>query len=142
MRKAPFIALLLAACGGPSSTGTAADLAWMEGCWSAQLDGTTVAECWTRDGDTLRGQGRMDDRIYETTVIGVTEGKLQYVVSKASGGEPTSFTATEVSEHRVRFDNPTHDNPKWIAYDLDGDVLIGTIGIDSSPSNTFRFERQ
>ena len=141
MRKAPVFALLLAACGS-STPATTDSLSWLEGCWQAELDGTTVAECWERDGDVLRGQGRLDDRIYETTVIGVTNGELQYVVNKTSGGDNTTFTATEVSDTRVRFENPAHDSPKWIAYERSGEQLVGTVGIDSAPTNTFRFERQ
>jgi hypothetical protein len=101
----------------------------------------TVSECWLPEGDTFVGQGRMNDRVYENTVIGLTSNGPQYVVTK-NNGTTTTFAITRATASEARFENPLHDSPKWIQYTKVGEDIVATIGNDSTPEHEWRFTRR
>lgn len=101
----------------------------------------TVSECWLPDGDTFRGQGKMGDRVYENTVIGLTPDGPEYIVTKTNG-ETTHFAVTRATASEARFENPEHDSPKWIQYTKVGDDLVASIGTGTAADHEWRFVRR
>ena len=130
--------LILFGCSSPPNT---SGLTWLEGCWDSATPTYTLSECWQRDGAVLSGSGRIDDRPYESTLIAVSAGQLQYVVTRMDG-TTTTFTATTTGPNTIRFENPEHDDPKWISYHRDGEDLVAAIGVEATPSAEWRFIRR
>jgi hypothetical protein len=97
-----------------------AALAWMAGSWSGQVRGVDMEEHWTAPrGGTMVGMHR-DVRggatvAFEYLRIETRDGKLVYLASPG-GAPPTAFAAIEVENHRVVFENPTHDFPQRVIY--------------------------
>ena len=56
------------------------------------------------------------------------EGSLVYI-AQPNGLPPTEFVLTEISPSRAVFENPRHDYPKKIVYELSPEgVLSATVG--------------
>ena len=102
-----------------------ADLAWLSGAWTGTrgTNGTTaIEERWGPPlggallavSRTVRG-GRMV--AFEYLRIVEREGGLVYI-AQPNGGAPTEFTLTELGEKRAVFENPRHDSPQRIVYEL------------------------
>jgi len=86
-------------------------------------------------------RGRM--AAFEYLRIVERDGGLIYV-AQPGGASTTEFVATELSTTRVVFDNPRHDYPKRIAYELSaaGD-LSATIGfLKGGSPRRFEFQRE
>lgn len=71
------------------------------------------------------------------------DGGLVYV-AQPNGAAPTEFVLTEFSAKRAVFENPRHDYPKRIAYELSADGgLTATIGyIKGGSPRRFEFKRE
>ncbi len=65
-------------------------------------------------------------------------------VAQPGGADPTEFVLTELTGTRAVFDNPSHDYPKRIVYELSAaDGLSATIGFTEGGSpRRFEFERE
>lgn len=112
------------------------DLSWLAGAWVGSRGATgaiSIEERWSPPkGGSMLGVSRTVSRdrlaAFEYLRIIEREGGLFYV-AQPNGGAPTEFTLTEVSGNRAVFDNPRHDYPKRIVYELTADgVLTATIG--------------
>jgi hypothetical protein len=71
------------------------------------------------------------------------DGGLVYI-AQPGGATPTEFVLSEVSATRAVFDNPRHDYPKRIVYELSADGrLSATIGFMKGGSpRRFDFTRE
>ena len=71
------------------------------------------------------------------------DGGLVYI-AQPGGGTPTEFVLTELGPRRAVFDNPRHDYPKRIVYELAADgSLTATIGyIKGGTPRRFEFTRE
>ena len=99
-------------------------LSWLAGCWSRDSNGRHIEEHWTRPaGGTLLGMGRTVDGArtvdYEHLLIHV-EGPDVYYVAKPARQPEARFKLVHRSDdwRRVRFENPAHDFPQRITYEL------------------------
>lgn len=111
------------------------DLSWMAGTWSGtRSSGATIEERWSPPkggamlavARTVNATGRMS--AFEYLRIVERDGGLVYV-AQPGGSPPTEFVMTELSAMRAVFDNPRHDYPKRIVYELTADGgLTATIG--------------
>jgi hypothetical protein len=112
------------------------DLAWLAGAWvgTRGAQGTTsIEERWSPPlgGAMLAvsrtvARGRMG--AFEYLRIIERDGGLVYI-AQPGGGAPTEFVLTELGPTRAVFDNPRHDYPKRIVYELTEDgTLRATIG--------------
>lgn len=117
-----------------------ADVAWIAGEWvGTRSSGSSIEERWSppRGGAmlavsrTVNTSGRMV--AFEYLRIVEREGGLVYAAQP--GGAPktefvlTEFGPTEAGGKRAVFDNPRHDYPKRIVYELSADgKLSATIG--------------
>ena len=97
-------------------------LGWLQGCWELSSGNRIVEEQWTRPrGGIMLGVGRTtrDGRLveYETVVLREQDGRLAYE-AHPSGQESAVFLSTEVTDTRVVFENPAHDFPQRVGYEL------------------------
>lgn len=116
---------------------TTTPAAWLEGCWAGALGEGLFQECWAADGPTLSGTG-----VFSNEVDGVTSTEQLRIVDAGAGlvyvatpsdQAQTEFVATVDAPGHLRFENPSHDFPQTIDYQLvEGqlrvDVRAGTEG--------------
>ncbi len=127
------------------------DIAWLSGVWSGTR-GTGGAisfeERWSPPkGGAMLATSRTVNRdkmsAFEFLRIVEREGGLVYV-AQPNGAPPTEFVCTELSAKRAVFDNPRHDYPKRIIYELaDGGALTATIGfMKGGTPRRFEYKRE
>lgn len=114
---------------------TTADLKWLEGNWTGtRKTGSTIEERWSpaKGGAMLavsrsvNPSGKMF--AFEYLRIVEREGSLVYI-AQPNGTPPTEFILSELTGNRAVFDNPRHDYPKRIVYELSTDgTLTATTG--------------
>jgi hypothetical protein len=129
---------------------TISDLAWISGAWvGKRSSGTEVEERWSppkggamlATSRSVNTSGRMS--AFEFLRINEREGGLVYV-AQPGGAPPTEFILTEWSSKRAVFDNPRHDYPKRIVYELtESGGLVATTGyIKGGTPRRFEFKRE
>lgn len=131
-----------------------ADVAWISGAWvGTRSSGSSIEERWSPPlggamlavSRTVNTSGRMN--AFEYLRILEREGGLVYV-AQPGGAKGTEFVLTELShENGVRravFDNPRHDYPKRIVYELSAEGgLSATIGnMKGGTPRVFEFKRE
>ena len=81
--------------------------------------------------------------MFEFLRIVERDGALVYI-AQPGGGSPTEFVLTELTATRAVFDNPRHDYPKRIVYELSSEGgLSATIGFMKGGSpRRFEFKRE
>jgi hypothetical protein len=92
---------------------------------------------------TSRTVSRERMTAFEFLRIVERDGGLVYV-AQPGGSPPTEFVMTEVGPKRAVFDNPRHDYPKRIVYELDDQGrLTATIGfMKGGTPRRFEFRRE
>ena len=129
---------------------TIQDLAWLSGAWGGtRSSGSSVEERWSPAlggsmlavSRTVNTKGRMV--AFEYLRIVERDSGLVYV-AQPGGAKPTEFVMTEVTTTRAVFDNPRHDYPKRIVYELSADgALSATIGYTKGGTpRRFEFQRE
>jgi hypothetical protein len=100
-------------------------LAWLTGSWQGTLGKARIEEHWIQpDGGTMLGLSR--------TIAGGRTVAFEFLriesradgpvyVAQPQGRPPVEFKLTQQSEHRVVFENPQHDHPKFIRYSKEPD---------------------
>ena len=126
------------------------DLQWLAGVWTGtrgKSGTTTIEERWIppKGGAMLAtsrtvSRGRMSS--FEYLRIVEKDGGLVYI-AQPGGGSPTEFVCTELSSTRAVFDNPRHDYPKRIVYELADEVDLNvSIGfLKGGTPRRFDFKR-
>lgn len=114
---------------------TIADLSWLAGAWIGKRStGSSIEERWSpplggamlATSRSVNTSGKMF--AFEYLRIVERDGGLVYV-AQPGGKLPTEFVLTEVSPSRAVFENPRHDYPKRIVYELSSEgELKATIG--------------
>ncbi len=106
------------------------DLMWLEGTWAgSRKNGSSIEERWSpaKGGAMLavsrsvNARGRMF--AFEFLRIVERDGGLVYI-AQPNGAPPTEFVLSELSGKRAVFDNPRHDYPKRIVYELSADGTL------------------
>ncbi|HLO98543.1 MAG TPA: DUF6265 family protein, partial [Fimbriimonas sp.] len=127
-----------------------ADLSWIAGAWvGARPSGTTFEERWSQPkggamlatSRTVNTSGKMV--AFEFLRIVEKDGGLVYI-AQPGGAAPTEFVMTEFSSTRAVFDNPRHDYPKRIVYELtaDGGLTATTGYMKGGSPRKFEFKRE
>ena len=124
------------------------DMAWLAGAWVGTKGKSSIEERWSPPlGGAMLGvsrtvkNGKMS--AFEYLRVVERDGGLVYI-AQPGGAAPTEFVLTELAGTRAVFDNPRHDYPKRIVYELsDEDVLSATIGftVGGTPRR-FDFRRE
>lgn len=129
---------------------TIGDLAWLSGNWSGTRgtnNSIAFEERWTPPkGGSMFAVSRTISRdrlgAFEYLRILEREGGLVYI-AQPGGAAPTEFIMTEFSATRAVFENPRHDYPKRIAYELTEGKLTATIGfLKGGTPRKFEFKRE
>jgi Domain of unknown function (DUF6265) len=114
-----------------------AKLSWLTGTWTRtnnEMDRTGM-ERWQKSSSMeLRGIGvsikGKDTLFVEKLRILVRQNDLFYVADVPENQMPVYFKLTEVTDTGFICENPEHNFPKRISYQLDGDKLKATISGD------------
>lgn len=115
------------------------DLTWLAGAWvGKRSSGSSIEERWSPPlggamlavSRSVNTSGKMN--AFEYLRIVERDGGLVYI-AQPGGGAKTEFVLTELSTEngssRAVFDNPRHDYPKRIVYELSAEgQLSATIG--------------
>jgi hypothetical protein len=108
----------------PMAKATAADLAWLAGDWvGTRSSGSSIEERWSPPlGGAMLAVARTvntSDKMVAFEYLRIVErdGGLVYIAQPA-GKTATEFVLTEFTAMRAVFDNPRHDYPKRIVYEL------------------------
>ena len=126
------------------------DLAWLAGAWvGTRSSGSSIEERWSPPlggamlavSRTVNTSGKMN--AFEYLRIVERDGGLVYI-AQPGGAPPTEFVLTELDKTRAVFENPRHDYPKRIAYELSADGrLSATIGFTKGGTpRRFEFKRE
>ncbi len=127
-----------------------ADLTWLSGAWvGKRTSGATNEERWSPPlggamlaiSRSVNTSGRMF--AFEYLRIVEREGSLVYI-AQPGGAKPTEFTLTELTKTRATFENPRHDYPQRIVYELSAEgSLTATIGfLKGGTPRRFDFKRE
>lgn len=126
------------------------DLEWMSGAWvGTSRSGASIEERWSPPlggamlavSRTVNASGKMV--AFEYLRIIERDGGLVYT-AQPGGAKATEFVLSERSPTRAVFDNPRHDYPKRIVYELspEGD-LSATVGfMKGGTPRRFDFKRE
>ena len=127
------------------------DMAWLTGAWvgTRGAEGaTSIEERWSPPlGGAMLAVSRTVSRgkmgAFEFLRIVELDGGLVYI-AQPGGGAPTEFVLTELGARRAVFENPRHDYPKRIVYELAAEGnLSATIGFTKGGSpRRFEFKRE
>lgn len=132
------------------SKATIGDLKWLAGAWvGTRSSGSTIEERWSpalggamlATSRTVNATGRMS--AFEYLRIVERDGGLVYI-AQPGGAPPTQFVLTDLSAKHAVFENPRHDYPKRIVYELSADGrLTATIGfMKGGTPRRFEFKRE
>ena len=124
------------------------DLAWLQGAWCGEADGTRVIESWLPPaGGMMLGlhQDIRGDRTtgFEFLRIEYGESGTAYV-AQPGGAPPTRFALVEAAGKSLHFADPGHDFPKRIHYALkDPDTLVARVddGTDEGQALAWTWKR-
>ena len=127
---------------------TIADLGWLAGDWAGTQGRATIEERWTpAAGGAMLAVSRTikDDRLaaFEYLRIVERDGGLVYI-AQPGGRPPTEFVLTELGKTRAVFENPRHDSPQRIVYELsaEGHLTASTGYAKGGPPQRFEFKRE
>lgn len=115
-----------------AASATIDQLDWLAGAWvGTKITGSSIEERWSPSGGgamlaisrTINAGGKMVG--FEYLRIIEREGSLVYI-AQPGGKTPTEFVLTEVNSTRAIFENPRHDYPKRIVYEVSDDGTLST----------------
>lgn len=123
------------------------EIEWLAGTWNRTnvKAGRAAHERWVKTTEGLQGWGvnlnGADTTFVEKLRIVTKDNKLYYVAEVPQNKESTYFLITEVTTTSFTCENPEHDFPKKIVYQLDGNKLMATISGNGKSMDYF-FERK
>ena len=130
-----------------STHSTIDQLKWLEGTWTRTNSkaGQSGLEMWKKVSSTeLSGRGitmhGSDTAFVEKLRIIVRDGNIFYVADVPENQKPVFFRLTEIKRNSFTCENPNHDFPKKIAYNLQGNTLHAIISGDGKAMEFF-FEK-
>jgi len=130
--------LLLCASGGAGTHAQdCSDLqvaAWLLGEWHGVRGENRIVERWRQaSGETFEGIGTTSrtDQLAESETMRLVamEQRVFYVAKVAQNPLPIAFALTQCDAQRLVFENPAHDFPKKLEYQL---IDPGTLSVHVS----------
>lgn len=125
-----------------------ADMGWLAGAWVGTRGAASIEERWSPPlGGAMLGVSRTVSRgsmsAFEYLRIVERNGGLVYV-AQPGGLPPTEFVLTELGPARAVFENPRHDSPQRIVYELsEQGSLSASIGFSrGGRPQRFEFTRE
>lgn len=124
-------------------------LGWILDTWERTnvRPGSTAFETWQKEsGKVFTGMGvslkGSDTTFVEKLRIEIKDDKIYYVADVRQNATPTYFLMTEITDHGFKSENPDHDFPKVISYELNGDDLTAIISDGGQKKMGFVFKRK
>lgn len=110
-------------------------LYWLPGEWhqtNIAKPGKALVEQWTKSGDfEMKGQAtttQNGDTVYiERITMLIKDNSIYYVADVPQNKQPVYFKLTSITAQGFVCENPEHDFPKRITYELSGNQLKATI---------------
>lgn len=110
-------------------------LSWLNGAWNQTnitKPGSALVEQWTKSGDyEMRGQAtttQNGDTVYvERITLQIKDNAIYYVADVPQNKQPIYFKLISITGNGFVCENPEHDFPKKITYELTGNQLKATI---------------
>jgi Domain of unknown function (DUF6265) len=119
-------------------------VAWLRGCWEMSTPDRTVEEQWmVPRGGSMMGMSRTvrDGKLVAYEMVLIREERPALAYEAHPSGQPVAtFLSTTISPSQVVFENPSHDFPQQIGYQLKEDALLAWIaGSQSGKSRRVEF---
>jgi len=119
-------------------------VAWLRGCWEMSAPERIVEEQWmVPRGGSMMGMSRTvrGGKLVAYEMVLIREEGAALVYEAHPSGQPVAtFRSTTVSASQVVFENPSHDFPQQIGYQLKEAVLLAWIaGSQSGKSRRVEF---
>ncbi len=121
---------------------------WLLGEWRATRGDRQILERWQQvSSATFEGMGTTsrDSRLLESETLRLVamEQRVFYVAKVAHNDLPVAFALTRCDSQRLVFENPAHDFPRKLEYQLTGaDTLSVRVSDGGEKGFTLRFSRQ
>jgi len=122
---------------GQNTTNDLKKLDWLNGTWTRTNPkaGRSGYETWkATSSTTMTGKGIMmkgaDTTFIEKIRIELKDGQIFYVADVPENKGEVWFAFTELTANGFVCENPKHDFPKKISYEVDGKNLKATISGD------------
>lgn len=124
------------------------DVLWLLGEWQRTnvRAGTTAYEFWEqRSENLLTGIGfslkEKDTTFVERLKIELKDGTLYYIADVQENAAPVYFKFTEITENGFVSENPEHDFPKMISYELKDGQMTAIISDGGEKKMGFVFKK-
>lgn len=132
MNIRPVLAVILLLFAGAGTGARAADisqLAWLGGCWKSETAEPGSGEHWLPlAGGTLLGMSRTVKQgktvEFEFMQIRAVENGQIAFIAMPSGQRATVFPMLRLGETEAVFENPKHDFPQRVIYQLEGGTRL------------------
>ncbi len=126
------------------------DLAWLAGAWvGSRSSGSSIEERWSPPlGGAMLAVSRSvntSGKMFAFEYLRIVERDDGLVYIAQPGGKTaTEFVLTELDKTRAVFDNPRHDYPKRIVYELsaEGGLSATTGYLKGGTPRRFEFQRE
>jgi hypothetical protein len=132
-----LIILIATSAYGQKTADDLKKLDWLKGTWTRtnQKPGRSGFETWkANDANGLIGKGIMmkgaDTTFIEKIRIEFRDGQIYYVADVPENNGEVLFAFTELTNKGFVCENPKHDFPKKISYEVNGKNLKATISGD------------
>jgi len=120
--------LVFGAAQAENTNTTIDQIAWLAGCWQSPDGSGNYDERWMPPkGQSMLGMSRtvQDGKTVAWEFLRIhQEPDGIYYTSNPSGQKEASFKLIECKEGRVVFENPTHDFPQRIIYQVDKNGML------------------
>ncbi len=131
----------------PSAEENFKKLSWLEGTWmrTNAKPGKKAYEQWKKSGEfTLKGRAFIvkgnDSTFIEKTSLVIKENAIYYVADVPQNNQEILFKLTSINDTGFVCENPMHDFPKKISYQLTGLDMKATIS-DETKSIDYLFQK-
>lgn len=126
----------------------------IEGNWYCSFDSVVLKETWESSGaGQMTGVASKiengEEKVSEYLELKMQDDKLTYIASviEQNEGKPIHFKEAATTSNSITFENPEHDFPQYISYQIIDDLnLLVTIGMLPSETSKekmeFRFSRK
>ena len=120
---------------------------WLVGEWHGTRGESQILERWQKvSGETFEGMGitRRGTTIVESETLRLVsmEQRVFYVAKVAHNDLPVAFALTQCEGQRLVFENPAHDFPKKLEYQLTGPDTLSVRVSAGARGFTLTYNRQ
>lgn len=146
-RYVPFLfclaSILLSACNTPKDNDFRDQFRWISGKWKGEYDGRTVIEQWSWEKHRFEGTSieieKGDTVLNETLFLEEHAGHSSYI-AVLTERDPILFSGSHnISSNKWVFQNPEHDFPAQLVYQLLGDSALN-ISVHGPDGNGFSYQ--